>query len=152
MEPDLFNVAPECEIVSQRIINTSPAAVFEAWVNPDLLKKWWGPAGFTNTFHHHDPRPGGRWKFTMHGPDKGHYENEAEFLEIESPSLIAWQRISKPIFRVVATFEATSDGNTQLIFRMQFESKEECDKIRKFAPEKNEENFDRLEAVLFEHA
>jgi hypothetical protein len=31
---------------------------------------------------------------------------------------------------------------------MQFDNKKDCDKIRKFAPEKNEENFDRLESVL----
>jgi uncharacterized protein YndB with AHSA1/START domain len=148
MEPGLLNVAPDCEIVSSRLFNAPPASVFEAWTNPDLLAKWWGPAGFTNTFHEFDPRPGGRWKFTMHGPDKGNYQNEVVFLKIERPALIAWDRISKPLFRIVATFDETADGNTTLIFRMQFANKEECDKIRKFAPEKNEENFDRLEAVL----
>jgi hypothetical protein len=31
---------------------------------------------------------------------------------------------------------------------MQFATKEECDKIRKFAADKNEENFDKLEVEL----
>jgi hypothetical protein len=49
---------------------------------------------------------------------------------------------------VVTTFESTAEGHTSLVFRMQFESKEACDKIRKFAPDKNEENFDKLEKEL----
>lgn len=122
--------------------------VFRAWTDPALLLKWWGPAGFTNTFHEFDLRPGGTWRFTMHGPNKGNYENECVFLKIEEPSLIAWDRVSKPLFRVVASFDETANGGTQLIFRMQFGSKKDCDKIRPFAPEKNEENFDKLEAVL----
>ncbi|MCD6063646.1 MAG: hypothetical protein K0R82_1557 [Flavipsychrobacter sp.] len=148
MDTELFSIAPDCEIVSSRVFHNSPDAVFQAWADPALLAKWWGPAGFTNTFYEFDPRPGGRWRFTMHGPDKGHYQNECVFLKIERPTLIAWDRISKPLFRVVATFDETDDGATQLVFRMQFASKGECDKIRGFAPAKNEENFDKLEVVL----
>lgn len=147
MKP-LFNISPDCEIVSSRIFNHPREAVFLAWTDAEKLKKWWGPAGFTNTFHEFDMRPGGKWRFTMHGPDKGNYENECVFLIIEKLNLIAWNRLSKPLFRVVATFDETTDGNTQLIFRMQFATKEECDKIKVFAGDKNEENFDRLEAVL----
>lgn len=143
-----FEVSAECEIRSSRIFNASPEDVFRAWTEPDLLAAWWGPAGFTNTFHEFNPQPGGRWKFTMHGPEKGNYENEVEYLVLDSPKLIVWDRISQPLFRVVATFEATNDGKTLLTFRMQFATEKECDKIRKFAPDKNEENFDKLEIVL----
>jgi uncharacterized protein YndB with AHSA1/START domain len=148
MNTDFFNVPPDCEILSARIINAPREQVFHAWTNPDLLKEWWGPNGFTNTFHEYDLRPGGKWRFTMHGREKGHYQNECTFLSIEPPTLLAWDRISQPFFRVVATFDETDDGSTALKFRMQFDNKEACDKLRNFVPEKNEENFDRLEAVL----
>ena len=36
-----------------------------------------GTGGFTNTIHLFDLRPGGRWVLTMHGPEKGNYENES---------------------------------------------------------------------------
>ena len=49
---------------------------------------------------------------------------------------------------MVARFEEVPGGKTAIRFRMQFNSKEECDKIRSSAPGKNEENFDRLEAEL----
>lgn len=148
MQSAYDNISPDCEIVSSRVFNHPRDLVYRTWTDPTLLAKWWGPAGFTNTFHEFDPQPGGRWKFTMHGPDKGNYENECVFLEVVAPSLIVWDRISKPLFRVVATFGETTDGCTALTFRMQFATKEECDKIKKFAVDKNEENFDKLEMVL----
>jgi uncharacterized protein YndB with AHSA1/START domain len=149
MKPELFNVSPDCEIVSSRVIKSSCESVFLAWTDPGILQKWWGPKGFTNTFKEFDLRPGGKWRFTMHGPEKGNYENEVVFLQIEKPRLIAWQRLSQPIFRVVTTFEETEENYTTLTFRMQFDSKENADKLRKYVPEKNEENFDKLEAELF---
>lgn len=141
-------VPADCEIVSSRTFSAPREVVFHAWTHPELLARWWGPAGFTNTFYEFDPRPGGRWRFTMHGPEKGNYENECIFERIDAPSLIVWNRVSKPLFRVVTTFEEAADGKTLLIFRMQFATKEECAKIKPFAPEKNEENFDKLEVVL----
>lgn len=84
----------------------------------------------------------------MHGPDKGNYQNECEFIKIEVPSLIAWQRHSKPIFQVVVLFEEVTKSETKVIFKMLFTSEEECNKLKKFVVDKNEENFDRLERVL----
>lgn len=148
MVNELFNINPECEIVTLRIMNYSPLIVFKAWTDPEILQRWWGPAGFTNTFYEFNPVPGGKWKFMMHGPEKGNYPNEVVFLRVEAPSLIAWDRISQPHFRVVTTFEEHPGDKTKLTFRMQFNTKEECEKIRRFAVEKNEENFDKLEVEL----
>ncbi len=139
---------PALEILSSRVFTFPIEKVFDAWTKPEHLRNWWGPAGFTNTFHEFDLRVGGRWKFTMHGPEKGNYENECEFAIIEKPSLIAWRRISKPLFNVVASFEEVGDNQTKVIFRQIFSSESECNKIKPFAVEKNEENFDRLEREL----
>src|SRR6476620_3025160 len=105
MTANPFPTSPDCEILSSRTIDFPIAKVFEAWSNPEHLKVWWGPKGFTNTFETFDFRVGGRWKFVMHGPDKGNYNNEVEFTVIEPPSLIAWKRHSKPLFNIVASFE-----------------------------------------------
>jgi uncharacterized protein YndB with AHSA1/START domain len=90
MTSEIISTTPECEIVSARIINAARELVFMAWTDPNHLKNWWGPAGFTNTFNEFDLRPGGRWRFIMHGPEKGNYPNDCEFIKIEKPSLIAW--------------------------------------------------------------
>jgi uncharacterized protein YndB with AHSA1/START domain len=140
---------PDCEIVSTRIFNAPRETVFTAWTDPHHLKNWWGPAGFTNTFNEFDLRPGGRWKFIMHGPGGvGNYPNECEFIKIERPSLIAWKRHSKPLFRVVATFEEVAADKTRVVFKMIFDTEEECNKLKGFVIDKNEENFDRLENEL----
>ena len=148
MNEDFFNIASACEIVTTRMIAARRETVFRAWTDPVILQRWWGPAGFTNTFDEFNLVPGGKWRFTMHGPERGNYPNECIFLRIEESSLIAWERISKPLFRVVTTFEEVADDKTMLTFRMQFDNKEACDKIRPFAAEKNEENFDKLEVEL----
>ena|SRR5688572_23285273 len=148
MTTDILKTNHNCEIVSSRIFNTPTNIVYRAWSDPKHLKNWWGPAGFTNTFNEFDFRVGGRWSFIMHGPDKGNYPNECEFIRIEDLSLIAWKRHSKPIFQVVAKFEELSNGKTLIIFRMLFETEDECRKVKKFAVDKNEENFDRLEKEI----
>lgn len=148
MTTKILTPTPNSQITTTRTIPAPITLVYQAWTNPNHLKNWWGPAGFTNTFHEFDFRVGGKWRFTMHGPDKGNYENECEFIKIEVLSLIAWQRISRPIFQVVATFEKVSDNETKVVFKMLFETEEECGKIKKFVVDKNEENFDRLEEEL----
>ncbi|HEY6142019.1 MAG TPA: SRPBCC family protein [Flavobacterium sp.] len=148
MESETFSTNPDCEIRSSRIVNASQELVYTAWADPNHLKNWWGPKGFTNTFNEFDLRPGGKWSFIMHGPDKGNYPNECEFIQIEKPSLIAWKRFSKPLFQVVATFEKITSDQTKIVFRMIFDSPEECNKLKPFVVDKNEENFDRLEIEL----
>jgi uncharacterized protein YndB with AHSA1/START domain len=148
MSTEIISTTPDCEIVSSRIINASRELVYRAWTEPAHLQNWWGPAGFTNSFNEFDLRPGGKWNFIMHGPDKGNYQNECVFLKIDKPNLIAWDRLSKPIFQVVVTFEELAAGMTKIIFKMIFNSAKECNKVKSFAPGKNEENFDRLENEL----
>ena len=145
---DIPKVNPECEIVNSRIFNFPQDLVFDAWQNPEHLKNWWGPKGFTNTFNEFDFRAGGMWKFVMHGPEAGHYNNEVEFIRIDKPSLIYWKRHSQPYFKILATFEKLSENETKLVFKMIFETAEECSKLRPHVEDKNEENFDRLEVEL----
>lgn len=135
-------------IVTSRVIDFPLDLCFRAWSEPEHLKVWWGPAGFTNTFHTFDFRPGGRWNFVMHGPDKGNYVNEVEFVQIEPPRLIYWKRYSKPLFRVLVTFEEVDADQTRIVFHQIFDTVEECVKLRRFVVDKNEENFDRLEEEL----
>src|SRR6187402_3141603 len=140
MESEILSTTPDCEIVTTRILNFPINLAFKAWADPNHLKNWWGPKGFTNTFNEFDLQSGGKWSFTMHGPDKGNYPNECEFIKIEKPTLIAWKRYSKPIFQVVVRFEEISSDKTRIVFKMIFNSVEECNKLRGFAGEKNEEN------------
>lgn len=149
MDQDIKNTADR-QIITTSIFHRPAKIIFSAWTNPELLTKWWGPKGFTNTFHEFDPRPGGNWKLTMHGPDKGNYYNESVFIEISEPERIVLEHLSKPRFKLTAVFEEITPGQTKLIFTQVFDTVEDCNKVRVYAVDANEENMDRLENVLQE--
>jgi uncharacterized protein YndB with AHSA1/START domain len=135
-------------ITTIRTIPYSINTVWNAWTNPETLKVWWGPNGFTNTFHEHDFREGGKWVYTMHAPEAGNFENAAWFVKIEKPSVLVWNRKSQPLFLTTVNFEKISDTKTRIVWDMKFETEDMYNKLLKFVPEKNEENLDRLEAFL----
>lgn len=56
--------------------------------------------------------------------------------------------VSNPKFQIIATFEEILENNTKVTFRMIFGTPELCSHVKTYAVEKNEENFDRLEAEL----
>lgn len=144
----IWRTSPDCEIITTRVFKSPRKLVYKAWTDPEHLKNWWGPKGFTNTFNIFDLRVGGRWSFIMHGPEKGHYHNECTFAVIHEPELLVWDRESKPIFQVEAIFEEINENETKVIFKQKFKTAEECNKIRQYVPDKNEENMDRLENEL----
>ena len=144
----ILQTTPDREIVTTRVFHYPRQIVFRAWTEPEQLKKWWGPKGFTNRFHTFDLRVGGRWIFTMHGPEKGNYPNECTFVAIREPELLVWDRQSKPLFQVEVVFEEISENETRVTFKQKFSTAEECSKLRKHVPEKNDENMERLEGQL----
>jgi len=143
-----MNPISQPQIHNSRKLNFSINKVYNAFATPELLKVWWGPEGFTNTFHEFDLRPGGNWRLTMHGPEKGNYENSSVFKVVEPEKLISWTRKSQPYFDMEVAFEKVEEGSTMISFRMIFDTAETCEKMRPFVEPKNEENFDRLERLL----
>ena len=135
-------------LIIKRTFSAPIKSVWEAWTQPKHIANWWGPKGFTNTFEEFDLRVGGRWKFIMHGPERGNYRNECTFAVIREPELLIWDRQSKPLFRVEVVFEETGENETRVIFKQKFETAGECSKIKAFTVGKNDENMDRLEAEL----
>jgi uncharacterized protein YndB with AHSA1/START domain len=136
------------EIYSSRVLEAPVEVVYKAFADPTHLKNWWGPEGFTNTIHEFDLQPGGKWRLTMHGPEKGNYENESIFNQVIPHQLVTWTRITQPWFDMEIKFEKLTEATTRISFKMIFETEETCEKIRGFATPKNEENFDRLEKEL----
>ena len=136
------------EIVNTRIFDAPRELVFKAFSDGDHLAQWWGPRGFTNTFHRFEFRPGGLWRFVMHSPKGVDYPNESVFVEIVGPGRIVFRHLT-PIheFQMTVTFEE-QDGKTRLTWRMLFNSAAECDEVRSSAAAANEQNFDRLQAHL----
>ncbi|AOP35892.1 polyketide cyclase [Leptospira tipperaryensis] len=146
-EKQLSAKISEREIVSMRIFDAPIDLVFKAWTAPEHLKLWWGPKDFTNTFHEFDLRPGGNWKFVMHGPDGTDYENHSVFVEINKPERLVFEHVSQHHYVATITFEEI-ENQTKVAFSMLFDTREEFDRIKKYIEIGNEQNFDRLEAEL----
>jgi len=56
------------EITITRIFNAPREMVWKAWTDPEMIKKWWGPEGFTAPSIKIDLRVGGKYIFSMQGP------------------------------------------------------------------------------------
>lgn len=136
------------EIVSQRVIAAPPRAVFACLSDPQRLARWWGPAGFRNTFETFEFRPGGEWKFVMHGPDGTDWPNHSVFREIEAPARVVLEHLGSVHHFVLTITLEDRGGATGLGWRMLFDSVAERDETARYAVGCNEELFDRLEAEL----
>lgn len=115
-------------IAGVRIFDAPRALVFSAFTDPKHLSQWWGPNGFTTTTHSFDFRPGGMWRFIMHGPDGRDYQNRITFGEIVPNERLTWIHgggDDEPRkFHQTLTFEDVG-GKTKLTWRGEFASAEE---------------------------
>src|SRR6267378_4035150 len=121
------------ELVITRVIDAPRELVYEAWTDPKHLAQWWGPTGFSTTTRSFDFRPGGVWRFVMHGPDGRDYQNRITWDEIARPERLTYHHggdedIEPVQFRTVVTFEAVG-GKTRLTLRAVFPSAEERDRV-----------------------
>lgn len=114
----------EREIVITRLLDAPRELVWKALTEPEHLIQWWGPRGFTNTFHEINIRPGGVWRFDMHGADDRDYDNRVTFKEVTPPERLVYDHgtDAQP-----AQFEATitlteRGGKTEIVLRSLFPS------------------------------
>jgi uncharacterized protein YndB with AHSA1/START domain len=125
-----------------RELDAPRTLVFEAWTDPKHLSQWWGPNGFTTTTSAFDMRPGGVWRFVMHGPDGRDYENRITFDEIVKPERIRYHHgggsdVEPVQFRTTVTFEDLGGNRTRLILHAVFPSAAERQRvIEKFGADK----------------
>lgn len=137
---------------TSREIAATPEQIFAAFSDTKRLARWWGPAGFTNTFSLCEFKKGGRWVYVMHGPDGRDYPNESVFAEI-APSKIVIEHVSQPKYRLTIGL-ASSPAGTVVSWHQVFESPDIIrSRMEPIIAPANEQNLDRLTAeVLRERA
>jgi len=132
---------------TSRMLPYAPEHVFDAFARSERLASWWGPTGFTNTFEICEFKPGGRWKFVMHGPDGANFPNESVFLTVDAPSTIVIQHVSKTRYILTVTL-ATHPGGTAIGWNQEFEDSAVAARIKHIVEPANAQNLDRLASVL----
>ncbi|MGC4000561.1 MAG: SRPBCC domain-containing protein [Anaeromyxobacter sp.] len=133
-------------LATSRHLDAMPAQILAAFSDADRLARWWGPRDFRNTFHVFEPRPGGQWRFTMHGPTGGNYQNESAFEAFDAQRIVIRHR-SHPYYTLTVTL-TPEGGGTRLGWRQTFDTDSDYRKVERFARPANEENLDRLTAEL----
>ena len=106
-------------IVGTREFDAPRALVFSAWTDAKHLAQWWGPNGFTTTTYTFDFRPGGIWRFVMHGPDGRDYQNLITFEEIVPPERIVY-RLAEPMTSSRCSFGRRSFSRISAAARASF--------------------------------
>ena len=131
---------------TERVLAAAPAEVYGAFADPAKLARWWGPKGFTNTFARFEFAPGGRWVFTMHGPNGVDYANECVFRETGAGRIVI-EHVVDPWFTLTVTLEAAGEG-TRVVWVQEFASAKVAAGVRAIVEPANEENLDRLAGVV----
>lgn len=139
--------AERAVVRNERVLAARAAAIFRAFERPELLAQWWGPKGFTNTFSEFAFQPGGRWIFVMHGPNGANYPNESAFREIVPGRKIVIEHRSEPQFTLTVVLEELGEG-TRVSWEQAFVSADVAEKLRPLVEPANEQNLDRLQALL----
>ena len=143
----------EATIIITRTVDAPRELVWKAWTDPKHIAHWWGPNGFTNTVHSMAVKPGGEWRYIMHGPDGTDFPTRVVYREVVKPERLVYDLSGegegdRHTFRATVTF-AEREGKTQIRMASQFPSLAARDAVLKFgAVEGGEQTLDRLAAYL----
>jgi len=82
----------ERELVVTRTFNAPARVVFEAWTQPELLKRWWAPksTGMTLLSCEADVRVGGRYRFEFGHGDSQSMVFFGRYVEVTPHSRLVW--------------------------------------------------------------
>ena len=115
---------------TSREIPATVEEVFAAISRPERLSRWWGPAGFTNTFNVCEFQIGGCWSFVMHGPDGRKFPNENVFADIEPPGKVVIEHACEPRYCLTITLLPLG-VRTIVCWSQQFDNSEVARRLEK---------------------
>ena len=138
-------------LIHTRMLNAPRELVWEVWTNPEHVKEWWGPNGFSLTTKSMNVEPNKAWEFIMHGMGRD-WDNKIEYVEVKKPSMLSYKHSGAGAdydFLVTVLFEEV-EGKTLLTMKSIFKSKEIIDELnrRVNAIEGGKQTLNRLENYL----
>lgn len=139
-------------LIHTRILDAPRDLVWEVWTNPEHIKEWWGPNGFSLTTKSMNVKTGELWDFTMHGMGRD-WDNKIEYVEVKKPSLLSYKHKggeSEDYNFIVSVFFEDLDGKTLLTMQSVFKSKAIIEELNRKvnAIEGGKQTLNRLENYL----
>lgn len=90
MNETKFTVEPNTQSLSiERTFNATADKVFDAFVNPDKVVKWWGGKSYTTKIDKFEPKSGGSWRM-LQSDNNGEYGFHGVFHEVAHTERIIW--------------------------------------------------------------
>ncbi len=139
------------EIVLTRVFDAPRHLVFEAFTQPELLQRWFGPRGWSMPVCEVDLKVGGTFRFVLRGPDGNDMRMPGTYRELAPPE----RSVHMESFddypgesQVTAVF-VEQDGKTTLTATVLYPSKEVRDIVIKSGMEHGAaESYDKLSEML----
>jgi len=139
------------EIVLTRVFDAPRAMVFEAFTRPELLKRWFGPRGWSMPVCEVDLRVGGGFRFVLRGPDGKDMGMRGVYREIVPPERSVHMESfdDYPGESQVTTVFVEEGGKTTLTATVLYPSREVRDIVIKSGMEHGAaESYDKLAEML----
>jgi uncharacterized protein YndB with AHSA1/START domain len=123
----------------RRRFDAPPGRVFDAWTDPEVLRRWWAAAPDWETSGADvDLRPGGRYRLSMRDTDTGaEHTVRGEYRRIERPDRLeyTWRWDAEPDMPVTADetlvvveFRADGDGTEVVLTHSGFPDQHQVEK------------------------
>jgi len=141
----------EREIVMTRVFNAPRQMIYDAWTKPELLKRWFGPRGWSLVVCEIDLRVGGKWRFVLRGPDGNEMGMGGVYRELAPPERdVHTEKFDDfPGESLVTGVLVESGGKTTMTATILYPSQEVRDIVLKSGIEHGAaESYDRLAEML----
>jgi uncharacterized protein YndB with AHSA1/START domain len=125
-----MGAAAERRLLLERGLDAWRDRIFAAYVEPQQLSAWWGPAGFTVPSADLDVREGGRYRIEMQPPDGEPFSVHGEYQLVDPPGRLAYTFEWDPPTPddqetlVTLTFEPAGDGTRLVLDHGPFKTDE----------------------------
>ena len=139
------------EVVLTRVFDAPRELVNDALTKPELLKRWFGPRGWSLVVCEVDLRVGGKWRFVLHGPDGSTMGMYGVYRELVRPERTVHTESfdDYPGESLVTGVLVERDGKTTLTGTVLYESKEIRDAVVGSGMEHGAaESYDKLAELL----
>jgi uncharacterized protein YndB with AHSA1/START domain len=115
-----------------------PARVWQVWVDPRQLERWWGPPTWPATFVEHDVTVGGRSRYYMTGPEGEKAHGWWRITALDEPRSLEFEdgfgddtgqpAADMPVTLARVDLEETASG-TRMTVRSRFASLEQMEQV-----------------------
>jgi uncharacterized protein YndB with AHSA1/START domain len=147
----IIGLPSDCEISLTRTFQAPRSLVYEAFSNAEILKRWFGPRGWSLITCELDARIGGGFRFVLLAPDGRRLGMRGVYRELCPPerSVHVESFDDFPGEAEVTSVLTENGGQTTMVATMRYPSREVRDAVIQSGMEQGAaESYDKLAEVL----